>query len=75
MKAPSVGVQYDHLLLARRHPLEEARFVAFVQRELAGTRQGLGVLSIEHEADGSCCRVEPWPATFARLATRAGGRQ
>ncbi len=58
--------KFDHLLLVQRHPLEVARFVALVKREMAAGG-GLQRLHIEHEADNSCCRREPWAATLLFL--------
>ena len=51
----------DHMLLAKRDPHEVARARAFIRRVIA--KVSVGVLTFEHEPDGSCCRVEPRETT------------
>lgn len=63
--------KYDHLALAQRDPIEVARFVGFLRREMTGGGGGLRHLRVEHEHDDSCCRREPWAATFVVMLAQA----
>lgn len=56
---------FDHRLLAQRHPVEVGRLRAFIAR-MRGEPLVLAI-HVEHEADDSCCRMEPWPSTLAAL--------
>jgi hypothetical protein len=55
-------VVFDHLKLARRNLTELARYRRFV---LGCARGEVTEFAVEHEHDGRCCRVEPWPTTNA----------
>lgn len=55
---------FDHLKLTRRNAREVERFRRFVCGAPRGKLTHLGVM---HEADGSCCRKEPWPRTIETL--------
>ena len=54
---------FDHLMLAQRHPIEVQRMRSFLIRLWCGPPQVME-FDIEHEADGSCCRLEPWSQTM-----------
>jgi hypothetical protein len=57
---------FDHLRLVNRQPHEMKRY----RRFLLGLQPGdVAQPVIEHEANGSCCRKEPWPATVAAIHT------
>jgi hypothetical protein len=56
---------FDHLKLVRRDLREVTRY----RRYLSGMA-GAGCLAecmVEHEADDSCCRREPWNVTLDAL--------
>lgn len=62
--APVGSPIFDHLDLVRRDPLTIARLKATLERG------GLLDVQLLHEADDSCCRREPWPATLAACLCR-----
>jgi hypothetical protein len=57
-------VVFDHLKLARRDPVEVKRLRTFLMEGRVGVMREIGTA---HEADGSCCRLEPWELTFSRI--------
>jgi len=57
-------VTVDHRLYLRDRSYRRARHAEM--RRLV-TSKGVGHLVVVHEDGGSCCDVEPWPITLARL--------
>lgn len=57
--------RFDHLRLIERDPMQIAHLRAVLERG------GLQDVVMEHEADDSCCRREPWPATLAACLCRS----
>ncbi len=55
---------FDHLKLVRRDPDELARFRRWV---LSGQPGDLEHVAVLHDADGNCCRREPWNKTAATI--------
>jgi hypothetical protein len=55
----------DHLKLGRRDVREVSKFRTWLLSAQAGTVEHAVV---EHEEDGSCCRIEPWSVTAVKLA-------
>jgi hypothetical protein len=56
---------FDHRLLAQRHPVEVARFRVYLARLVTPGQATAVEMMVEHEADGTCCLMEPWPVTLA----------
>jgi hypothetical protein len=54
----------DHARLVARQPRELKRLRRFLLEATAGS---LTELAVEHKADDSCCRREPWNATLAAV--------
>ena len=54
--------RFSHFMLARRHPIEWARFVRFQTRLVGG--DGIVHVTIEHDDDCRCCQIEPWAVTM-----------
>lgn len=62
-------LRFDHLKLTRRDRREVRRFRAWLAS--AETGNAIETMTL-HEADGSCCRAEPWNDTAAALGKAAG---
>ncbi len=58
---------FDHLKLATRERLEVKRYCKALRKLRPGT---LNLFDIYHEADGSCCKIEPVEQTMALLLIR-----
>jgi hypothetical protein len=61
-------IQFEHLKLARRKLCEVKRYHDFL---LTLTRGDFSEVAIVCEADGRCCRLEPWAVTAAILLKAA----
>jgi hypothetical protein len=56
-------LKFDHMKLARRNRSELKRIQGHILA-MATVPSPLGEFGVDHEADGSCCRLEPWPVTL-----------
>jgi hypothetical protein len=59
----------DHLAYIRERQHRRATHAAYRRTTRAG---GLHHFRILHEADDSCCAIEPWPATAQRIMQALG---
>lgn len=58
-------ITFDHPKLVRRQPREMKKF----RRWLLGIQSGdIGEVLVLHDANGDCCRQEPWLTTVAEIA-------
>ena len=58
----------NHLLYLTDRPYRRARHLEM--RRLAKT-PGLNHLTVTHEEDGACCKLQAWPITLGRLVAAA----
>jgi hypothetical protein len=65
-------ISFDQLKLTRRDPRELKRWRSHL---LGLQRSELHEAAIVHENDGSCCRLEPWPATLQTLTSAVMGEK
>src|SRR5229473_1835320 len=66
-------MQLDHRIWVRRDNVGRAYRFNFVADLRAWAALGeKGALEIEHDADGSCCAIEPWSESVARLQDTMG---
>ncbi|MHB8312382.1 MAG: hypothetical protein ACYDD0_03655 [Candidatus Dormibacteria bacterium] len=64
-------MKVDHLLL-----IESTEYLEVTADRIAGSKAGRAAnLTVVHEADGSCCRREPWLVTLGRVLSAANRRR
>lgn len=66
-------ITFDHMKLVRRDPIEVGRYRRWLARK-AAPGAAFKESMTEHEADGRCCRREPWSATMRYLAAGSGSK-
>jgi hypothetical protein len=63
-------VRIDHMLCVR-----DRSYLKRMARKMYGLhgsieRPRLPLVNVQHEHDHSCCKLEPWPATAARMLAK-----